>query len=217
MDINIARQNMLKQQIRASDVLDDNILDLFYSIPREAFVPTAYYHLAFADQAIPLGHNQVMMTPSVEAKIIQSLAIAPQDKILEVGTGSGYMTALLAMSGQYVYSLDVFPDFLEKAAKVLEQLGIDNVTLQEGNGALGWSKQQPYDVICMTGSLPVLPNTFRQQLTVGGRLFAIVGVEYPMRAVLIKRVTENEWQQEYLFETKISSLLNAPAGKKFVF
>ncbi len=217
MDINIAHQNMLMQQIRACDVLNKDVLSLFYSVPREAFVPSQYHDLAFADEKIPLANNQTMMTPLVEAKVIQSLEIVSQDKILEVGTGSGYMTALLAMSGQHVYSLDIFSDLLQKAASQLQKLGIHNVTLQEGNGAFGWDKQQPYDVICITGSLAFLPKTFQQQLTVGGRLFAIIGVEYPMRAVLVTRVAEDEWRQECLFETEISALLNASVGKRFVF
>ena len=164
MDIETARMNMIKQQVRAWDVLNSDVLDLLIATPREEFVPQQYRRIAFAEENIPLAHDQVMMTPSVEGRIIQALAIQESDKILEVGTGSGYLTALLAKSGQHVYSVDLFADFLQKAEQKLTRFGISNVTLQEGNAAMGWPLQQPYDVICVTGALPILARNFQQQL-----------------------------------------------------
>lgn len=207
MKLNNAKMNMIKQQIRTEDVLDNNVLNLIASLPREDFVPTKYRRLAFADMQIPLDHEQVMMSPCVEAKILQALSIRPTDKILEIGTGTGYLTAAFAKSAQHVYSIDIFEDFLISAEQRLQQLHINNVSLQEGNGAQGWDKQKPYDVICLTGSLPFLPLIFKEQLKINGRLFAILGNEKFMEALLITRIKENEWQEKRLFETEIKPLL----------
>ena len=217
VNTNSARENMLKQQIRAEDVLDDAVLRLVETTPREAFVPHEYRRLAFTEASIPLGHEQHMLTPMLEAKIIQTLQIHSSDKVLEIGTGSGYMTALLAKSAQHVYSIDIFPEFLEQTKPKLDGLDISNVTLQAGNAAMGWDKQQPYDVICITGSLPILPKTFQQELKIGGRLFAVVGTEHMMEAVLVTRLTEKKWQQQRLFETEIAPLLEGPTVEPFSF
>lgn len=217
MDTNAAQANMLKQQIHTWDVLDEDVLQLLTKTPREHFVPNEYNRLAFADMQIPLAHEQNMMSPKVEARILADLQVQPSDKVLEVGTGSGYLTALLAQSAQYVYSLDIYDDFIEAAAKKLQELNIGNVTLQQGDAAQGWNKQQPYDIICITGSLPILPNTFLQQLKVGGRLFAIIGQQPAMQATLIVREDEKTWQQQHLFETSVSALLNAVQPDKFTF
>ena len=217
MNIDVARINMLKQQIRTCYVLDDDLLNLISQVPREEFVPPAYQQLAYADEQLKISHDQVMMLPSIEAKMLQSLAIQSSDKILEIGTGTGYVTALLAKSGQHVYSIDIFADFIQAAKQRLTKLGIENVTLQEGNGGNAWEKQQPYDVICVTGSLPTLPDNFRQQLKLGGRLFVILGEGQAMQATLITRLGENEWDSEILFETNIPSLLNIEKPSHFKF
>lgn len=217
MNIDVARINMLKQQIRTCYVLDDDLLNLISQVPREEFVPPAYQQLAYADEQLKIAHDQVMMLPSIEAKMLQSLAIQSSDKILEIGTGTGYVTALLAKSGQHVYSIDIFADFIQAAKQRLTKLGIENVTLQEGNGGNAWEKQQPYDVICVTGSLPALPDNFRQQLKLGGRLFVILGEGQAMQATLITRLGENEWDSEILFETNIPSLLNIEKPSHFKF
>ncbi len=217
MDINAARETMLKQQIRAWDVLDDEVLDLIASTPREMFVPAGYRQVAFADENIPLGHDQVMMSPGTEGRLIQALRLKPDDKILEVGTGSGYLTALLAKASRQVYSIDVYEDFLTSAKAKLAQLAITNVTLQAGNAVLGWVEQQPYDVICLTGSLPRLPKSFQYQLNIGGRLFAILGNHPVMEAVLVVRTDEHSWQTQFLFETNMPRLLYGPSETTFLF
>lgn len=212
-----ARYNMIEQQIRPWEVLDERVLQLLADMHRDEFVPAAYRRLAYADIDIPLGHEQVMMAPKIEARLLQALAIEPTDDVLEVGTGSGYLAALLASLGHHVYSVDIFPDFIDQARTSLERHGISNVTLETGDAANGWDRHGPYDVIAVTGSLPVLPESFRTALRPGGRLFAVVGVSPVMEALLITRVGQQEWITESLFETEIPSLINAPIPRRFVF
>lgn len=203
----IAKDNMIKQQLRCCQILDRQIIQLFSQYPREDFVPAPYQTLAYADVPLSIGHEQVMMTPTMEAQVLQALDIQPDDKILEVGTGTGYLTALLAELGQHVYSVDIFPEFIETAQEKLKAHGVQNVTLQQGNAANGWDKQQPYDVICVTASIPQLIDTFRQQLKQGGRLFGIIGPPPTMEACLITRYNESQWHTKKLFETSVAPLL----------
>ncbi len=217
MNIEQARFNMIAQQIRPWDVLDQGVLDLLEQVRREAFVPTAWRELAFADTEIPLGHDEVMMTPKMEARILQELAIRPEDRILEVGTGSGYLTALLAASGGHVTSIDIHPDFTAQAQARLLACDITNVSLVTGDAALGWASQTPWQAIVLTGSTPVLPDTFLQQLAIGGRLFAIVGDAPAMQAQRITRTTEQSWRTETLFETCIRPLVHAQQPQRVVF
>ncbi|MFZ5592937.1 MAG: protein-L-isoaspartate O-methyltransferase family protein [Pseudomonadota bacterium] len=217
MNVEQARFNMVEQQIRTWEVLDPRILDLIGNMPREEFVPAQYRDLAFADIMIPLGHGQVMMEPKVEARLLQALAIEPSDTVLEVGTGSGYFTALLARLGKHVHSVDIFPDFTGSAQRTLAGHGINNVTLETGDAAKGWNKHAPYDVIAITGSLPVLPEIFLHNLKPGGRLVAVVGEAPVMEAILVTRAGEGaQWARESLFETNIPPLLNT-ARPQFVF
>ncbi|MEW6353189.1 MAG: protein-L-isoaspartate O-methyltransferase [Pseudomonadota bacterium] len=216
MNIEQARFNMIEQQIRTWEVLDQSVLDLLARVPREEFVPPAYRKLAFADINIPLGHGQVMMQPKVEGRLLQALQIQPRDTILEVGTGSGYVTALLANLGAQVCSVDIFPDFTDTARRKLAAHGIGNVTLETGDAAQGWAAHGPYDVIAVTGSLPLATTQgFEQSLKVGGRLFVIVGRAPAMEALLITRVDDAQWVRESLFETDIPALLNAPQPPAF--
>jgi len=217
MDIEQARYNMVEQQIRPWNVLDQHVLDLVYRTPREAFVPEPYAALAFSDTCIPLGEGEVMMTPQVEARMLQALAISPGDNALEIGTGSGYVTALLARSCRVISSIEISKPLSERARVCLAQHDIDNVTLEVGDGAGAWIKSAPYDVIAVTGSLPVLDTRFQEQLKVGGRLFVIVGVDAPMEALLVTRVAEGEWTTESLFETSLPALRNAGRPDRFVF
>ena len=175
MDIEQTRFNMVAQQIRPWYVLDDNVLDLLYKLKREEFVPAESRTAAFVDMEIPLGHGQVMLTPKMEARIVQELHIRKTDKILEVGSGSGYMTALLAERGEYVYSVEIIPELKAMAEANLKAHGITNVTLEQGDAARGWPQHAPYDVIVLTASTPVLPEAFQNSLNPGGRLFAITG------------------------------------------
>ncbi len=217
MDLKQARYNMIEQQIRPWDVLDQNILDLFEKVPRENFVPEDFRRLAYADIAIPLGHGQVMMHPKVEARMLQALSLHPTDKVLEVGTGSGYVTALLAAAVCHVYSVEIFADLQQQAGERLARHDIGNVTLEEGNGAMGWDRHGLYDVIAVTGSLPELPESFQSSLNRGGRLFAIVGQAPVMEAILITRVGDEKFSHEILFETDMVPLVDAPAHAEFVF
>jgi protein-L-isoaspartate(D-aspartate) O-methyltransferase len=208
---------MVECQIRPWDVLDQRVLDLIARAPREDYVPAAYRNLAFADMAVPLPHDQVMMTPKIEARLLAALEIAPTDKILEVGTGSGYLTSLLAALGKHVYSVEIFSDLSQEAGARLAAHGVTNVTLEVGDAAAGWKQHKPYDVVVLTGSLPILPDAFRESLAHDGRLFAIVGQSPVMEARLIRRLGKDGLSDYSLFETVLPPLINARAPSRFVF
>jgi protein-L-isoaspartate(D-aspartate) O-methyltransferase len=212
----LARYNMVEQQIRTWEVLDERVLDVLAQTPREDFVPEHHRRLAFADAHIPLDHGQVMMQPKQEGRLLQALEIRPTDSILEVGTGSGYLTACLARLGRHVYSVDIFPEFKYAAQAKLAAHGIENVSLRVGDASTGWSLQAPYDVVAVTGSVPLLPPGFENDLAIGGRLFIVVGEPPVMEALLITRTGENEWVRESLFETVLPPLINAPRPQRFV-
>ena len=211
-----ARFNMIEQQIRPWDVLDQRTLDLIASVPREQFVPQDYRKLAFADINIPLAQGQVMMSPKVEARLLQALRLNPNDSVLEIGTGSGYLTALLAKVANHVDSVDIFPEFIQAAETKLTALNINNVTLQVGDAINGWNTNVNYDVIVLTGSIPILTSHFQDQLDEGGCLFAIVGEEPIMQAQLLTRVNQTETNLEILFETVLPPLLGAVSPSRFV-
>ncbi len=216
-DVEQARFNMIEQQIRTWEVLDQRVLDLVARTPREDYVPARYRNLAFADTSIPLDYGQVMMPPRVEARLLQALDIRPADSALEVGTGSGYLAALLAARAKQVYSVEIYEDLLEAARQRLAAHGIDNVSLQSGDASAGWPQQGPYDVIAVTGSLPLLPAEFQNSLRVGGRMFVVVGEAPVMEARLVTRVGERDWTVESLFETDIPALVNARQPQRFLF
>ena len=211
-----ARHNMIVQQIQPWNVRDDKVLDLIRRLPREDFVPAEYKEHAFTDMNIPLGSGQEMMSPKLEAYMVQSLQIQDQDKVLEVGTGTGYVTALLASQARYVITVDIDADVSKRAEEKLVAHQITNVTYDVGDAALGWDNQKPYDVIVITGSLPILPESFQRNLSVGGRLFAVVGDAPAMDVILITRVKENEWTHEVLLETDIPALTNAAEPERFI-
>ena len=217
MNFEQARSNMIEQQIKPWNVPNQSVLDLITEIHREDFVPDEYRRLALADVRIPLAHDQVTMTPKVEARLLQALEIKLDDEILEIGTGCAYMTTLLAKSGHHVPSIDIHPDFTEQAKLKLQQHDIQNVTLECGNAVRGWQQSSPYDVIVLTGSVPVLEDHLQQQLKIGGRMFAIIGQSPVMEARLIKRVSENEWHNEILFETDLPELEGATQVETFKF
>lgn len=217
MDIEQARFNMIEQQIRTWEVLDQDVLDLLFVIRRERFAPEKWRGLAFADMEIPLGHGQAMWPPKLEARVLQELAPKKTDTVLEVGTGSGYLTALFAAKAQHVYSVEIIPEFSKQTAQTLRSEGISNVTLEVGDAARGWNAHAPYDVIVLTGSVPLLPEVFQQALKQGGRLFAIVGDPPVMAAKLITCVAPGEYSSVDLFETCIAPLVNAPQPERFVF
>jgi protein-L-isoaspartate(D-aspartate) O-methyltransferase len=216
IDIEQARFNMIEQQVRPWDVLDQRVLDAMQMIPRENFVPERYRSLAFADTNIPLGHDQVMMAPNVEGRLLQALAIQPDDTILEIGTGSGYLTACLARLGRHVTSIDIEPEFTAQAAAKLAAQGISNITLETADAAAGVERGKSFDVIAVTGSLPLLQQQFHHNLNTGGRLFVICGQLPIMEALLITRVDATHWSRESLFETSIPPLLHAARPQGFV-
>ncbi len=217
MNLEQARYNMIEQQIRPWEVLDATVLDLLKQVPREAFVPEQYAGLAFADIEIPLGHGQSMLSPKLEARMVQSLALRKTDKVLEVGTGSGYMTALLATLAGEVVSVELVEPLAAAARARLHQHGISNVTVQVGDAAQGWAAGAPYDVIVLTGSVPVLADAFRAQLKPGGRLLAIVGEAPVMEATLVTRIDADAFRSETLFEICAPALVNAPLPARFSF
>ncbi len=216
-DLERTRFNMVEQQIRPWEVLDTKVLDLLYKVRREDYVPAAHKALAFADLEIPIGHGEHMLSPKLEARMLQELAVTAEDRILEIGTGSGYMTALLASQGAHVYSVDIIDAFTHSAGARLAQQGIHNVTLETGDAARGWDKHGPYDVIVLTGSTPVLAQGFQQSLKAGGRLFAVVGVAPAMEAQLLTCTAAGVYGAIGLFETVIPMLHNAPQRAGFVF
>lgn len=217
MNVEQARFNMVEQQIRPWDVLDQTVLDLLLEVRREEFVPARHKALAFMDMEIPLGHGEVMLSPKLEARIVQEVAIKQTDRILEVGTGSGYLTALLARLCSHVHSVDIVPEFVSEAGLRLSNHGIRNVTLELGDAARGWSRHSPYDVIVLTGSEPELSDEFGRSLAVGGRLFAIVGDPPVMEARLLTSLAEGVLTSVTLFETCVAPLRNAPHPARFVF
>ena len=217
MNFDLARSNMIEQQIRPWDVPDQSVLELISELHREDFVPDEYRRLALSDTRIPLAHGQVTMTPKVEARLLQALEIKPEDKILEIGTGCAYLTALLAKSGHHVLSIDIHPEFTVQAESKLQQHDIHNVTLESGDAVHGWQQASPYDVIVFTGSVPFLEESIQQQLQPGGRMFVITGQSPVMEARLIRRISENDWQNEVLFETDLPALEGATQVEAFKF
>jgi protein-L-isoaspartate(D-aspartate) O-methyltransferase len=216
-NIEQARFNMIEQQVRPWDVLDPQVLDTMNTVPREKFVPERYASLAFADTSIPLGHDQVMMAPKLEGRLLQALAITSTDRILEIGTGSGYLTACLARLGKHVTSYDIHADFTAAAGEVLQAQAINNVTLVTADAASGIDSDERFDAIAVTGSIPLLQQQFYRNLNIGGRLFVITGELPIMEACLITRVDENNWSRESLLETCIPPLLNAAQPQEFIF
>ena len=217
MNLEQARTNMVEQQIRPWDVLDQDVLDLLYLVPREQFVPPRYQALAFSDLEIPIGEGEHMWAPKMEARVVQELAMRKTDRVLEVGTGSGYLTALLAHRAGHVYSVEIKPVLAPLGRGNIERHGVDNVTLEIGDGAHGWASHAPYDVIVLTGSTPVLPRSLLEQLAPGGRLFAVVGEAPAMEARIVTCSAPGACSSADLFETVIEPLVNAERPSRFRF
>ncbi len=209
------RFNMVEQQIRPWNVLDVRVLDLLNKVKREQFVPTASREMAFMELEIPLGHGTFMWEPKLEARALQELQVKPHDHVLEIGSGSGYLAALLSRLAAQVTSVEIVPELHAFAEKNLAARRIDNVALALGDAALGWPGL--YDVIVLTGSVPVLPEAFQNSLKPGGRLFAIVGDAPAMQARLITCVAPGIFDSVTLFETVVAPLQNALQPKRFVF
>jgi protein-L-isoaspartate(D-aspartate) O-methyltransferase len=217
MNIEQARFNMIEQQIRPWDVLDQDVLDLLVVVRREDFVPAAYKNLAFVDTEIPLPGAQNMLTPKLEARLLQEVGLKKHENVLEIGAGSGYMAALLAHKGRHVTSVEILPELKALAEKNLAQYGVANVTVELGDGAQGWAHGAPFDVIVISGSLPVLPEAFLAQVKVGGRIAAIIGEAPLMTAHIITRVSEAAYDTVKLFETDVKPLITTVAPSRFKF
>jgi protein-L-isoaspartate(D-aspartate) O-methyltransferase len=216
MDTLTARRQMVDQQIRTWEVLDPRVLDVLAAVPREAFVPAAYRELAFADTPIPIGFGQFMLAPVLQGRMLQALGPGAADSALEVGTGTGYLTACLSLLAGSTHSIDIQAEFTAAATANLRAVPQARVQL-ETRDAFNGAPFGEFDVIAVTGSLPVYDTRFEKALRIGGRLFAIVGTAPVMDAVLVRRVDDAEWIRESLFETVIEPLTNAPATPGFVF
>ena len=217
MNIEQARFNMIEQQIRPWDVLDPQVLDLLFVVKREDFTPPAYRNLAFADMEIPLGDGQMMLAPKIEAKMLQELGLKKTDKVLEIGTGSGYMAALLAARAEHVVTVECRPALVDIAKQNLERAGVSNVTIELGDGANGWSQRGPYDAIVVSGAIPAVPDALLKQLRVGGRLAVVVGEAPVMEAQLITCTADGIYNTVNLFETVIPALDGFVAKESFSF
>ena len=216
IDVRTTRHQMVEQQVRAWSVLDLKVLEVMDSIAREQFVPTAFRDVAYADMSVPLGHGQSMLAPKIEGRILQSLAIQPQDRVLEIGTGSGYLAACLAQLARSVRSIEIVQELADTARANLERNGVRSVAVECGD-AMTLADEAVYDVIAVTGSLPVYDPRFEHALVEGGRLFVTVGVGPAMDARKVTRAGRSDWSHESLFETRIDPLVNAPRPPAFVF
>ncbi|MCF2134702.1 MULTISPECIES: protein-L-isoaspartate O-methyltransferase [Burkholderiaceae] len=217
MNIEQARFNMIEQQIRPWEVLDQDVLNLLAIVKREHFVPAAYRNIAFADLEVPLPAGQHMLLPKIEARVLQELAVKKHEVVLEIGAGSGYMAALLAHRARSVLTLDIVPELAELARANLAANGVTHAQVETGDGSRGWPTQGPYDVICVSGGLPMLPQEMLEQLKIGGRLAAFVGVAPVMRAQIITRVDDKQYRIADIFETFVTPLTNAVEPPQFKF
>ena len=220
MDLQQARSNMIEQQVRPWDVLDQRVLDVLSEIPREDFLEQAYAGVAYSDFQLPIGHGQSMFKPTLDGRLLQSLLMEVTDTVLEIGTGSGYLTACLARLGSQVDSIEIIPELAQSATARLQDLGISNVAILQQDATSTWDARDGYDVIVFGGAVPSIPDFYRQKLNIGGRLFAIIGENSSpaMEAVLLTRVRDTEWSQESLFETRVDPLLNFDSeSPSFVF
>lgn len=212
---------MVEQQVRPWDVLDNRVLEVISEVPREAFTPDAYKKLAYADTSIPLGQyegtNCAMLHPILDGRLIQSLNITDDDIVLEVGTGSGYLTACLAKLARHVDSVDINPEMTALAEKNLAAFDLHNINLSTGDASKGWDQKRFYDVIAITGSMPDVSESYKKSLKEGGRMFVVTGEAPAMTAYLVTRIGKNEWTTEDLFETSIERLINASEAEVFVF
>jgi len=216
MNIDFARQQMIDQQVRAWTVLEPTVLEVLTVTPREKFVPHDYESLAFADTEIPLGHGQSMMTPTVEGRVLQALELEGSESVLEIGTGSGFLTACLATLCSAVTSIDIFDDFVDRAAGLLGDSDVNNVTLMTMDATQELPETR-FDAIAVTGSIERLDPRFVDALLPGGRLFVVVGSSPIMEACLVRKIGDDDWHSESLFETQLAPLVNGTLPPRFSF
>jgi protein-L-isoaspartate(D-aspartate) O-methyltransferase len=216
MNIDYSRRQMVDQQVRGWNVYDEHVLSTLLELPREEFVPEEYTALAFAEIEIAIGHGQHMMTPTIEGRVLQALGLAGNERVLEVGTGSGFLTACLAKLAARVTSIDIYDDFLRRAAAKFVTLGIDNVELTLMD-AMQELPEGGFDAIAVTGSMQTFDPRFVDALNPGGKLFVVVGDAPAMNAKLVERTAENDWHTISLFETSLAPLVHASLPPQFLF
>lgn len=220
MDLQLARNNMIEQQVRPWDVLDQRVLDVLSEVPRESFLEAQHKGLAYSDFQLPIGHGQHMLKPTLDGRLLQALLLKLTDTVLEVGTGSGYLTACLARLCAHVDSIEIIPALAESAKARLNEMGVSNVLIQQQDAAEVWDARDGYDAIVFSGALPSIPEYYRNKMNIGGRLFALIGeASNPtMEAVVLTRVRESEWSRESLFEASVEPLVNFDSiSPDFVF
>ena len=221
MDFEKARFNMVEQQVRPWDVLNPRVLEVIGEIPREVFTPDQYKKLAYVDTRIPIGdfedHPCCMANPVLEGRILQEMHIDGDDLILEIGTGSGYLTACLAKLGRHVDTVDISEELVEQAEKNLESLGINNVNFSVGDASKSWSQKRNYDVIVISAAMRSIPESYKKLLKPGGRMFIVTGDAPAMKAYRVTREADNKWITEELFETSIEPMIQPPVKPKFIF
>lgn len=217
MNFEQARFNMVEQQVRPWDVLNPDVLEVMQTVPRENFVPAGMQQMAYSDACLPIGDDQQMMKPVLVGRMLQALEIKPDEIVLEVGTGTGYVTACMAKLGAHVYSVDIDPKFQPIAEKNLTSLNISNITLATGDASKGWDARNEYDVIAVTGSMNEIPEAYKQALSIGGRLFVVTGQAPAMHARLITRVSQDVWSEENILETSLPVLKNCEKHAEFEF
>jgi protein-L-isoaspartate(D-aspartate) O-methyltransferase len=217
MDIELARSNMIEQQIRTWDVLDMDVLNLLNEIHREEFIPDSYHDLAFADTRIPIGHEQTTMTPKVEARLLQAVALKPDDTVLEIGTGCGYLTTLLAKSAKHVKSIDIYPDFITSANDNIIKTGSVNIELECTDAYDLFDQNEKYDVLVLTASLSKMDERFLNLLNDEGRMFAIIGESPAMEACVLTKQADNEYSKESFFEIDLPALIGSEQKDTFEF
>jgi protein-L-isoaspartate(D-aspartate) O-methyltransferase len=212
-----ARFNMIEQQIRPWDVLDQGVLSLLAVVKREDFVPAEHRAKAFFDTEVPLGHGQFMLPPRVEARFLQELDVRKHERVLEIGTGSGYQAALLAHKAREVVSIEIQPELAKTAIANLRRASITNAVVLEADASKGLPTQGPFDVIVLSGSVAAVPKALLAELKVGGRLIAIVGQEPVMRATIVTRVGEQEFRNVEVFDTVAPRLSGFDEPSRFTF
>ncbi len=216
MNTDFAREKMIEQQVRAWDVFDPDVLDVLSNIPREQFVPFGYEALAFADTRIPIGHGQFMLTPTIEGRILQALDLGGTEKVLEIGSGNGFLTACLSRLASHVTSLEIHDDLKKRASENLADAGIENIDLLSMDATLALPDGQ-FDAIAVSGSMQTIDPRLVAALKIGGRLFVVVGDAPVMDARLVRKTGDNDWDSESLFETELTPLVNSALPADFSF
>ena len=216
-NIETAHFNMVEQQVRPSDVSDPRILTTLSQIKRDDFLDDELQGLAYADTCLPIGYGQVMLSPVIEGRLLQALNVQADEEVLELGTGSGYFTALLACLAKHITSVEIIPELSEQAAENLSKIGIENVDLLIGDASRGWSLADRVDVIVATAAFAIVTDDYLQSLAIGGRMLVVVGDADIMNVQVIRRVTEWEWQTDAVFETSIPLMINAESKPVFEF